>query len=534
MAVNESDILHILQAIQRNAGKVDSAQSNAAALGVLTSLPRSTWAVAKQDIANVSAGNKSALHVIDSALFVLVLDDFEPATEHDAAANMLHGTNQLSHSHNDGAATTQIGTCMNRWYDKLQIFVCKDGTTGVNFEHSVVDGHTALRFVSDVFAETVILFAESIVDAVHGRGKVPHVIEATVERAVMAKSQSHSNTLDVGPKKLHFDLTNELKHRIYYAETKLGDEIIASDTCILEFQEYGKQLIVSNKMSPDSFVQMAIMLSYYKLYGEVVCTYEPVLTKAYFHGRTEAMRSAIPEVKELCELWCSSASSASSPDEKIEALRCAIKAHSALVKESAAGKGVDRHLFSLKCMAEKLNMPVPAFFESEAWELLNHTVLSTSNCGNPSLKLFGFGPVVPDGFGIGYIIKDSGLSFSVSSKHRQTQRYVYNLSSVLEEIQHLLEPISSVTVKQQQNPVAQEKPTQELVVKDIDDNDYGDLWGCSEGTLDFYTKPPASPPIPKKTPIVPARRSLGPKQSSSYFTQVQVLDVSQISKSKFM
>lgn len=28
-----------------------------------------------------------------------------------------------------------------------------------------------------------------------------------------------------------------------------------------------------------------------------------------------------------------------------------------------------------------------------------------SNCGNPSLRLFGFGPVVRDGFGIGYIIK---------------------------------------------------------------------------------------------------------------------------------
>lgn len=47
---------------------------------------------------------------------------------------------------------------------------------------------------------------------------------------------------------------------------------------------------------------------------------------------------------------------------------------------------------------------------------MTHNILSTSNCGNPSLRLFGFGPVVPDGFGIGYLIKVSDvetLCFSI-------------------------------------------------------------------------------------------------------------------------
>lgn len=41
----------------------------------------------------------------------------------------------------------------------------------------------------------------------------------------------------------------------------------------------------------------------------------------------------------------------------------------------------------------------------QAWKKLSLNVISTSNCGNPSLRLFGFGPVCPQGFGIGYIIK---------------------------------------------------------------------------------------------------------------------------------
>ena len=65
---------------------------------------------------------------------------------------------------------TQVGSCLNRWYDKLQLVVCGDGTRGLVFEHSIIDGHTALRLLqnSDIFAETVINFAESIVDFIHG------------------------------------------------------------------------------------------------------------------------------------------------------------------------------------------------------------------------------------------------------------------------------------------------------------------------------------------------------------------------------
>lgn len=42
---------------------------------------------------------------------------------------------------------------------------------------------------------------------------------------------------------------------------------------------FGKRFITQNKMSPDAFVQMAIVYGYYGLYGDVVAAYEPVLTK---------------------------------------------------------------------------------------------------------------------------------------------------------------------------------------------------------------------------------------------------------------
>jgi carnitine O-acetyltransferase len=404
------------------------------------------------------------------------------------------------------------------WYDKLQLIVCKDGTAGCNFEHSAIDGHTALRFVSDVFAETVISFAESIVDLIHGRGRIQHVVEARLKRAASIIKHEDDRTLDVYPKRIVFDLSEAVMDRIYFAETALCDDVSSSDTFVLEFMNFGKLLIVANQLSPDSVVQMAIMIAYYRLYGKVVCTYEPVLTKSFYHGRTEAMRSATPLSKRLCEVWCRKGST---KDEKLHALRDATAHHSRLVAECAKGRGVDRHLFSLKCIAERKGMPTPAFFRSEAWKTLNHTILSTSNCGNPALRLFGFGPVVPDGFGVGYIIKDNGLSFSVSSKHRQTQRYVRALRTTLIEVEDLLQKHTlyqvqtrSISLREQQK----QKHRHHQIFS------YDDVYGESSAT------------IPEHRPVVTARAALPVEPGgdrhrkkstgSKFFTQVREKELS--------
>ena len=84
---------------------------------------------------------------------------------------------------------------------------------------------------------------------------------------------------------------------------------------------------------------------------------------------------------------------------------------------------------------------MPELFADSGWERLNTTVLSTSNCGNPSLRHFGFGPVSAEGFGIGYIIKDDSISVCMSSKHRQTKRFIDSLESYLLEMRKLIRSV---------------------------------------------------------------------------------------------
>lgn len=40
---------------------------------------------------------------------------------------------------------------------------------------------------------------------------------------------------------------------------------------------------------------MAYQAAYYILYGRMECVYEPAMTKAFYHGRTEAIRPVTPE-----------------------------------------------------------------------------------------------------------------------------------------------------------------------------------------------------------------------------------------------
>lgn len=502
VAVDEEDILEILSAIDKNAKLVKNpAESARTCPGVLTSLGRREWAKIRIELEK-DASNQQFLTIVDSGLFVLVLDTVIPQNVNEAASNMLHGTHTVDRESSDPVYPgSQTGSCCNRWYDKLQIIVCGDGTAGINFEHSTIDGHTALRVVSDIYAETVVNFAQSITKSIPAHSKIPHVIDASIERANSLPDDGTSSSLDILPKKITINIPERIQRKIFHAETALGDEIIASDTEVLEFRDYGKKLITANNLSPDSYVQMSMMLAYYKVYGKMVCGYEPVLTKSFYHGRTEAMRPTTVPAKELCNVFFDTNVP---PQQKLASLRRAVTVHSQFVRECAAGKGVDRHLFALKAICEKHQLPVPNFFHSKAWHMLNHTILSTSNCGNPSLRLFGFGPVVPDGYGIGYIIKDHSLSFSVSSKRRQTRRYTFALNAVLKDMARLLRR-KGKTFKAKVVGTTNSTSTRGRRVgreRSGGSASYGDMWGAAtEGTTS--SGPPA---YPDKAATVPAAR----------------------------
>lgn len=131
--ITEKDLVANFKAIIEDAHATPVRGAAKTAVGVLSTENRRIWAGLRDHLlkddhhGHQDPPNRQSLQIVDSALFVVCLDDTEPVGAANVSANMLSGSYRLE----DGV---QTGTCTNRWYDKLQIIVCKNGSAGINFE----------------------------------------------------------------------------------------------------------------------------------------------------------------------------------------------------------------------------------------------------------------------------------------------------------------------------------------------------------------------------------------------------------------
>ena len=479
LIMTEKDLSLNLKVIVDDADGTPIHDAAKGALGVLSTENRKIWSGLRDVLTrDEESNNAECLAIVDSALFIVCLDYTEPQSSAELCTNMLCGTNQI-------VKGVQVGTCTNRWYDKMQIIVCKNGSAGINFEHTGVDGHTVLRFASDVYTDTILRFAKSI------NGQAPSLWASNSPDPSKRDPDSFGD-VSTTPHKLEWDMLPELSTALRFAETRLADLIQQNEFQTLEFHGYGKNFMTSTGFSPDAFVQMAFQAAYYGLYGRIENVYEPAMTKVFLHGRTEAIRAVSPESVDFVKtFWAENPA-----QRKIDVLRRACQNHTAHTKECAKALGQDRHLYALYCVWQRavdeegaeaassngmssngFSSPIetgsevgsakrnsfiakddsaspspprrqptqqmPALFADSGWDKINNTILSTSNCGNPALRHFGFGPVSSEGFGIGYIIKDESISVCASSKHRQTKRYLDALEAYFLEIRRLLRSTQS-------------------------------------------------------------------------------------------
>ncbi|KAG8229768.1 hypothetical protein J437_LFUL005849 [Ladona fulva] len=326
-------------------------------VGILTTMERDAWANARKRLKAISPENENALNLVDSALFVLALDD-NPSTGHiPLVQNFLHA---------DGT---------NRWFDKsFTLIINKDGEAAINFEHSWGDGVAVLRYFNDIYKDST---------------QKPHVHPET-----KAKESPQILQLD-------FLLDQEMKNIITDAKKQYDAITNQLEINILEFPGFGKNLCKKQKVSPDAIMQLGFQLAYHKQTGKQVATYESCSTSAFKHGRTETIRPCTMATKAFCE----AVNSKSRPG--ISELQGMIKkcseVHGALTRDAAMGQGFDRHLFCLRKVAEAdPNIrELPAIYRDPAYATINHNVLSTSTLSSPNVQAGAFGPVVKDGYGIG-------------------------------------------------------------------------------------------------------------------------------------
>ncbi|KAL0831436.1 hypothetical protein ABMA28_002239 [Loxostege sticticalis] len=362
-------------------------------LGILTCQNRDLWAKQRNHLESI--GNKDTLHQIDSAVFNLVLDSETLLDDkHKLLKHYLHGNG------------------LNRWFDKsFSLIVTKDGVSGINFEHSWGDGVAVLRFFQDIYNETTTN------PFVH-----PDTKPLDTNRSV---------------RKLEFKLDDESKQYVESAKKQYKEWYESLSIDYILYEGLNKEACKKFKVSPDFIMQLSFQAAYHILHGKYVGTYESCSTSAFKHGRTETMRPCTEKTK----LFCDSLHLNKMSKNELRAImqECSL-AHSQLVKEAAMGQGFDRHMFALKKIAEDNGLPVPEVFNSYEYNFLNKSILSTSTLSAPSVMAGGFGPVVKEGFGIGYSAFPDKLGAAVTSykPHNDSSQFIEALHKSFLDITKIL------------------------------------------------------------------------------------------------
>uniref|UniRef100_A0A0K0EL72 Carn_acyltransf domain-containing protein n=1 Tax=Strongyloides stercoralis TaxID=6248 RepID=A0A0K0EL72_STRER len=364
------------------------------AVGSLTCADRDTWAKARKNLEK-SPLSADSLAAIDSSLFLLCLDDIKTTDHQRLIESLLIG--------DDGS---------NRWFDKcFSCIVDKNGHTSINFEHSWGDGVAVLRLMNESKKDVEI-------------------------NKFVTTSDSVDTSIDTSKyiKKLEFLLSDEDKETIKKVQEQHLKLLNKLEFGTVEYFKLNKNLLKKCKVSPDSVMQLAIQLAYYKMYKQFVPTYESASTAAFLKGRTECVRSATKETKKA--VLAINQGKNNIP----ELIRNASIVHYKLCKEAAMGQGVDRHLLGLKIVAEKFKRPIPEFYNNEIVQYLNTFVLSTSTLSSDTIIFGGFGPVVNDGFGIGYNVTGDKLGAVISSykNKKSAQEFANSLYNSLDEIKFYL------------------------------------------------------------------------------------------------
>lgn len=435
----EWNLYSVIMDNEKKALDVEADETRNFPFGVFTTENRRVWANIRDYVFHSSeATNWKNLKIIDSALFVICLDDvsFGKGQENELVKSLLCGTSEidLDPTNLTSPFGVQRGTCSNRWYDKLQLIVTRNGKAGINFEHTGIDGHTVLRLATDIYTDSILSFARGVTNV------VPDIFQTSQDlKSTQPKKSSRANLITI-PRKLEWKVDSFLLSSLHFAETRLSDVISQYEFATLDFEQYGStHMKATFKTSPDAFVQQIFQVAYFALYGKFETTYEPAMTKMFQNGRTEAIRSVTNESKRFVK---SLFDRKPSDEERIKLLQQACAEHSRITKECSMGLGQDRHLYALYCLwneSYKDKIPLPPMFKDKSWNLINTNVLSTSNCGNPCLASFGFGPVTANGFGIGYIVRDNSVSVVVSSRHRQTHRFLSLINKSFMEVDHIFE-----------------------------------------------------------------------------------------------
>ena len=393
----EGNIRHYMDLSAELDAIKNSAIDEAVNIGIMTGANRAWWAKKREYIKQHSKRNQTCFEQIEHAAFVLCLDEDAPQLDNDIAQKLLHGKG------------------CNRYFDKvLQFIVFNNGKSGINYEHTGIDGSVMLRLIRHLY------------------DTIPLAIDDTQKAMPLAST----------PSPLTWTIDSTIEQAISHAEEEFARHCNGYQTQVIHFNAFGQDAIKQRNISPDAFVQLALQLAEFRSQGTNHSAYEAIMTRAFDQGRIDVLYTVTPEAQHFIRAFAEHRPQA----EIANALRDAATAHIGRAKECQKGSGIATHLLALEYSYEHLNAyhsekERPELFQCPAYQKLMHTIICTSTTSYYGVLLAGYGPVVDGGYGLRYFKRANELTFIATCQTKtypQMERYLRTLEQTLHDMYRLL------------------------------------------------------------------------------------------------
>ena len=331
------------------------------------------------------------ISIIQNALFVICLDT------HTSTSNtgVFNHKNFLEYLNN---------TTSNRWFNhSLQfVYILKQGSFGLIYEHSVCEGIVVVDVLEKIFQDNA----------------------DELENSNFCCSQLYQDPkplIDLSVKfndKQNFYSSSNYDHKKTLFKTK-------------NLANISKNLLKSLSISPDSFIQIALNLTFLSIHSGKTLpnTYESGGLRKFHNARVENIRSSEISLKKLYNFLEIVRQNAS--NENLEKanflLRASIENQSKIMRSAVEGKGMDNILTVMRQMTadESLELPKPNIFKHHHFQKIDHFELSTSQVATKDIlsnqanapeinnNILAYGPTTDLGYSCSYILEKNYFLYNL-------------------------------------------------------------------------------------------------------------------------
>ena len=308
--------------------------------------------------------NRRLMELIDTAAFIVCLDDGSPSNPTERANQFL------------------VGEISNRWSDKiLQLVVCDNGASAYLCEHAIVDGGTVKQI------------NESMKSAILDHNKEMPCEEST-------------NDLDYSSDEIEnyaFESNSEIDKSISRVEEHFMAAKPAIEYSHFACTTFGTNFLRNHRCAPKAGYQLVIQLASLRYFDYQPPSWETISMRPFYKGRVEIIQTVLPPLFE----FCASMHAKTGPAIYLRSLFSeAAKAHTNTTTRISRGGGFAGHLYALQEVVEE-SEELPLLFSDPTYANTRPGKIMTSCVPwRDSLQEAGFLLPDPEALYVHYEVND--------------------------------------------------------------------------------------------------------------------------------